>query len=357
MKELDELIDALDMSSYLDHQGIDYRHRHGSSGPQLNVKVCPSCGNSNWKVYISEYTGLGNCFAGSCEMKTFNKWKFIKVCVDGTNKQVFEHIKSISSQLGWRPKQKAKPTQYTSELVLPDSIELPDTNGDVPQYLLQRGVTAEMCKYFQLKYCHEGIFRYKDQFGDKKQNYSGRIVIPIFGMRGELVSFQGRDITGTSDKKYIFPPGYASSGAYLYNGHNAYEAKRLVIGEGVFDVMAIKSALDMEYETRDVATVGTFGMHLSSGANGNSQLAKLVELRRAGLEQVVFMWDGERNAIKAALDASVEVRSIGLTTRIALLPEGKDPNEVDRQTVIRAFSSAVDPNKTDGMKKILNRLI
>jgi DNA primase len=100
------------------------------------------------------------------------------------------------------------------------------------------------------------------------KHYNRRVLIPIYDLDGKLVSFQGRDITGTAEKKYLFPPGYArATGEHLYNGHNVIgRPSDVVVGEGAFDVIAIKVAFDADPTLRDVVPVGTFGKHLSHGA-------------------------------------------------------------------------------------------
>lgn len=354
--ELHELLDRLDMESFLDHAGIVYKHTTGRSGRQLNVKTCPSCGGAKWKVYINEDTGLGNCFHGSCEMRTFNKWRFIKATLgEASNFDVYTYIRSVSVELGWRPKRRAAATNMEiGECVLPSSFELPDVNGDVITYLLDRGVDAELCRYFQLRYCHVGGYVYNDSGKQKCQDHSHRVIIPIFDLNGNLVTFQGRDITGNAEAKYIFPPGRPATGRYLYNGHNAWHVKHLVIGEGAFDAIALKKAFDEESEFRELVPIGTFGMHLSSSADGDaSQLTALIELKRHGLERVTFMWDGEKNAIKNALDAANLVRRAGIRTRVAILPADCDPNEVSGEVVRTVFEQAYDPSTSLGLSRIL----
>jgi DNA primase len=358
VQELDELIDRLDMASYLDYSGIEYRNTVGRSGPQLWLKECPSCGGSKWKVYIGEETGLGSCFHGGCELERFNKWAFVKAVLGASsNKDVFNHLKQVSIHLGWRPKRQAKATALeTPEVKLPESVELPDVNGDVPEYLARRGVTPELCSYYQLRYCHEGYFGYTKNGRKCWQNFSNRILIPIFDMRGSLACFQGRDITGSAEPKYQFPPQIASAGCFLYDGHNAWGARRLVIGEGAFDVISIRAAFDEDMETRNCAAVGTFGMHLSAGTDGNSQVQKLVELKREGLEEVTFMWDGEKKAISAALEQATILARLGFKVRVAMLPHDKDPNEVPSAVVRQCFHARVDPMSAGGLANVLRRI-
>lgn len=337
--DLQEALDQIDMESWLDREGIDYKVTRGSRGIQLNVKECPACGNSNWKVYLNAESGLGNCFSGDCETK-YNKWKFIKTFLGSSStKDVIEHIKAVAAEQGWKPKTRhTAAVRHTGELHLPESYALP-YGGRNLKYLENRGITAEVAQYFHLRFCHRGVFEYGEGADKHTQDYSGRVIIPIYDLAGQLVSFQGRDVTDKSDRKYLFPPGYASTGSYLYNGQNAVGAERLVIGEGAFDVMAIRIAFDEDPALRDVVPVGTFGKHLSEGTE-ESQLGKLMQLKEQGLKEVTFMWDGEKRATQDAVKAALAVRRIGLVARIAFLPKNKDPNEVAPLVVRQAFWKA-----------------
>lgn len=338
--ELQEAIDTLDIEAWLDREGVRYRHTHGSRGPQLNVKECPVCGNSNYKVYIGAETGLGNCFSGDCETK-FNKYKFIAASLGLPHRAVIEHIKAVAKEFGWRPpRKKSMAVKLTSkDLKLPESFALPYQGRNV-KYLDNRNISGDVAQYFELRYSMRGTFDYINDAGrPMSQDYSHRIIIPIFDLEGELVSFQGRDTTGTADQKYLFPPGFASTGAYLYNGYNAVGAEHIVIGEGVFDVAAIKIALDADVSLRDVVPVGSFGKHLSHD-NDDSQVAKVMQLKEQGLKIVTLMWDGEPAAIAAAVKSALMLKSLGLITRVAVLPAGKDPNEVAGAVVRQAFYSA-----------------
>lgn len=338
--ELSEAIDKIEIEAWLDREGVRYRATRGSSGAQLNVKECPVCGNSNYKVYLNVESGLGNCFSGDCETK-FNKWKFISAYLGLPARDVIEHVKQVAREQGWRPprvKSIATSTR-SSSLVLPESIQMPHGGRNL-KYLENRNITGEIASYFELRFSHRGRFDYVDDEGrPMSQDYSNRIIIPIFDLEGDLVSFQGRDITGTADKKYLFPPGFASTGAHLYNGHNALGVEHACVNEGVFDVAATKIALDGEMELRDIVPIGSFGKHLSHGSE-DSQLGKLLRLKEHGLKIITFMWDAEKKAIKDAVMAAKLLKGYGFITRVALLPKGCDPNEVPGAEVRSAFWKA-----------------
>lgn len=338
-EHIEELAKSIDMEQYLDYEGIDYRVTRGARGTQLNLRECPVCGGDKWKVYINADTKLGNCFSGDCEAK-FNLFSFARAHIGGNTRSTIEHLEVVAGSLGWQPKKQSAPVDPQSALQLPASIALPH-EGQNLLYLEQRGIGADVATYFQLRFSLYGEHRYMLGNTVACQHYRERVIIPIFDLEGKLVSFQGRDITGRAEKKYLFPPGYASTGSYLYNGHNARGAKEIVVGEGVFDVMAQKVAMDADVSTRHVVPVGTFGKHLSvSDGRGSDQLGQFLRLKTEGLERVTFMWDGERAAMEAALKASMVLRQYGLEIRLARLPEGKDPNEVESGVVQAAYFQA-----------------
>lgn len=344
------------MSSWLDSQGIDYRTTRGSSGVQLNIKECPVCGNSSWKVYMNSETGAGNCFAGDHPPgENFSKWKFIRAALpDVSGRMLVEHIKAHVESSGWRPKRIVpEATKDSEEWALPPCVKLP-YRGQNLKYLADRGISDEICRYFDLRYCDEGHYRYRHAGEWRFMPFSKRVIIPVFDLWGKMVTFQGRDITGTHEKKYLFPPGLAGTGVYLYNGHNVKDTRRILICEGAFDVMAAKSALDEDESLRDVVPIGTFGKHLSFGT-GETQQAKLIQLKERGVEEVTIMWDGEIVATDDAVRASRKIREIGLRVRIAMLPKDKDPNEVSRSVVRKTFYEAIPVSRLSEVQVIVRR--
>lgn len=352
--ELQEAISKVDLEVWLDREGIDYRKSHGSSGEQINIKECPSCGNSNWKVYFGAHSSLGNCFV--CDTK-FNLFKFVSAQTGLNGRKTAAHIFQVSKEMGWRPPRKSttKVIMDVKDLKLPHSYALPIKGKNLP-YLENRGIGSDIAEYMHLRYCHKGLFGYVDSYGNKKyQDFSKRIIIPVFDLDGKIVSFQGRDITGTAEKKYLFPNGFASTGTILYNGHNVHDTERILVGEGVFDVAALKIAIDRDCDLRDAVPVGTFGKHLSFG-HDDSQLAKFMELQKRGVKEVTFFWDGEIKATDDAIEAGKMLRNVGFRVRIAMLPDGRDPNEISSDVVSSAYWKAMVLDSTSILKiKMMRR--
>lgn len=354
-RSLEEVLERLDMETYLDREGIEYRNTQGSRGPQLNVRECPRCGAAKWKVFLSQETGLGNCFSGSCDAR-FNKFSFIRDHTGLDNSKTAAHIFQYAKETGWRAPRKTTVAVVTESksVKLPYSFPIPIAGRNLA-YLENRGISKECAEYFHMRFCKAGLLSYLDQYGNTRyQDFKMRIIIPVFDLDGQLVSFQARDITGTAEKKYLFPNGFASTGAHLFNGHNVHHTERVLVGEGVFDVAAQKLALDTDPNLRDVVPIGTFGKHLSYGSE-HSQLSKFVELQKRGVKEVTMMWDGEVKATDDAIAAGEMLKGIGMSVRIAMLPKDKDPNEVTATEVCSAFWKAIPLTSGSAVKIMMLR--
>ena len=331
---------------FLDYEGVEYRLTSGSRGPQYNIKTCPVCGGDSWKVYLARDTGYGNCFAGSCETR-FNLWTFAKACIDTADSKIvgkkFDEIAKIG---GWKPKKVARPPSVpaiSGDLKMPTSIPIPDAN--IP-YLSDRGVSVSTARAFGLRMCIEGAWRYKDETGvDMIRPFSGRIIIPIFDLDGKFVTFQGRDVTGRQDPKYLFPARLPSTARYIYNGQRAAAASwsHIVMGEGAFDTIAIQDAIDGDRYLVGIGAVGSFGKKLTLDADIEqaTQLQALIQLKSLGLKTITIMWDGEKSAFSNAVKTAGRLTGLGFSARVALLPRGKDPAEVSAETVRRSIRLAV----------------
>jgi DNA primase len=336
-------LNELDISSWLDWYGIDYRRTTGSHGIQLNIRECPVCGNSNWKVYLNEETGLGNCFHGDCETK-FNKFKFIKAAIHANNfKEVMDNLDDYLDAVGWKPKPKEKPQENPfvnhQSFYMPNFIPLP-IKGRNLKYLTQRGISQEATAYFGLGFCKEGSYQYKKPDGNLGyKDFSMRVIIPIKDIDGKVVSFQGRDITGKAEKKYLFPAGVRSTGSLFYNGEHAVGAESIVINEGVFDVIATWQAFNEDPSMRSIIPVGSFGKHISFGNDRDSQINYLLTLKEKGLKVITMMWDGEHRAICDAIQTALKLKKYGFVVRVAILA-GKDPNELPPVIVRQAYWNA-----------------
>lgn len=348
--KLFEKLDDIDMEDFLSYAGVTFKMTTGSSGRQINIKECPACGTSKWKVYMNAASGLGNCFSGSCPKGTFNKFSFLQELYGDTKSMSFE-VDQYCRDIGWRPKKEEATVRYSGDFELPPTEEMVE-GSEGYEYVVRRGISPELIDYFGWRYCRDGVFTPTGDDG-YTQWFGKRIIIPVYDIGGELVSFQGRDVTGKAKQKYLFPRGLKSTGSFLYNADQSVGSKKIVIGEGVMDVAAIKTAMDM-HSIRGIGAVASFGKSLSMGASDTDQLYSLIRLKEKGLETVLFMWDGESKALSDALKTAIKLKGYEFNVAVCVLPDGKDPNEAPPDVVVGLLNTK--PQSVMEMMKMLAKL-
>lgn len=335
----------------LDTAGISYRLTQGGSGLQAQIHECPWCGSSDNRTYVNMDTGLGNCFKAQC-IGGFNKYELIKR-VNGfsTHAQITAYVQGSGNNVIQRlmynkPSAEAK---FDGELNLSESVEA-SRSARAMGYLESRRCSRETADYFGLRYTESGIYRYQFQSQEHTQDFSERIIFPIFDLDGNTVSYQGRDVTGSNPIRYLFPMGFSSTGSYLYNAHNEADCSTLVLSEGVFDVVSAKVAIKSDpLNCVGFGAVGTFGTSVGEG-----QIRTLETLRRErSLKRLIFLWDSERSALRSALKSSLLLTRRGFECSVAILPPGKDPGQCSFSEILASIKDRreVKPQTVVGLRR------
>src|SRR5690606_18178395 len=211
-------------------------------------------------------------------------------------------------------------TPATQQAFRPGSA--PASRNALKEYLAARGVTRE-----QMEACGLTVFEDVPVSYDR---FRDRIMFPIPDSRGRIIAFGGRAMSPDVAAKYLNSPETElfRKGNVLYNFVRARKAAgkggTVIAVEGYMDVIALAQA---GFENV-VAPLGT--------ALTENQMELL--WRMSG--EPVLCFDGDQAGIKAAWrTADLILPSIqpGRTARFALLPEGKDPDDLLRTDGPDAF--------------------
>ena len=179
-----------------------------------------------------------------------------------------------------------------------------------------------------------GLSRTKDGGGEPYDTFRNRIMFPIRDERGRCVAFGGRTLDPDGFAKYLNSPETEifKKSSTLYNVAAARAAAGggpLVVAEGYMDVIALARA---GWEAC-VAPLGT--------AITERHLEKLWRLE----PEPVIALDGDaagRGAALRAADLALPMLGEGRSLRFALMPEGRDPDDVVRAGGLKAFQDLVD---------------
>jgi DNA primase len=211
-------------------------------------------------------------------------------------------------------------------------------------YLKERGLTDETIKRFRLGYAPNGnvvntklaargtaqdllletrLLSPGKDGRDSFDFFRDRVIFPIFDPRGRPVAFGGR-IMGEGEPKYLNSPDTPlfHKGQMLYGLSLAREKaasdREIIVAEGYMDVIALAQA----GFTNAVAPLGT--------ALTETQIALLWRFA----PEPILCFDGDKAGRAAALRGADRVLPLlkpGFSLRFAMMPQGKDPDDICRR--------------------------
>ncbi len=224
-------------------------------------------------------------------------------------------------------------------------------------YLRDRGLSSVIQQTFRLGYAADSRNALKEHLAGKNvakeqieacglvvhgpdipvsyDRFRDRIMFPIEDSRGRVIAFGGRAMSADVPAKYLNSNDTElfHKGNVLYNFLRARKAQAkggtIIAVEGYMDVIALAQT-GFEHA---VAPLGT--------ALTENQLELL--WRMSG--EPVLCFDGDAAGLKAAqraADLALPLIRPGRTLRFALLPEGKDPDDLVRHGGPEAFRAVLD---------------
>lgn len=224
-------------------------------------------------------------------------------------------------------------------------------SSEAKAYCERRGIDDEMMQLWELGYapdegsalathlrkknhslseCRALFLVDQDSSGGYFDRFRGRLMFPIRDERGDLVAFGGR-LLGDGHPKYVNSgdtPLFRKS-RVLYGMYRAKDRiakdRRAVLTEGYLDVMACHKA----------------GVTLAIASLGTALTDDHARMLKRWCDGVIVLYDSDSAGQKAA-DRAIEVlEPEGLKVRIALLPEGDDPDTLLRRDGAGSLQRAV----------------
>ncbi len=165
--------------------------------------------------------------------------------------------------------------------------------------------------------------------------FRNRIMFPIRDVRGRCIAFGGRAMDPNDNAKYLNSPDTAlfDKGRTLYNHAPAREAagkgKPLIVAEGYMDVIALSEA----------------GFGAAVAPLGTAVTETQLQLMWRIAPEPVIALDGDSAGIRAAMkviDLALPLLEAGQSLRFAVMPEGKDPDDLIRANGAGAMQALLD---------------
>jgi len=170
----------------------------------------------------------------------------------------------------------------------------------------------------------------KNKKNDKLiDRFRGRIIFPIFDIRGNIVAFGGR-VMDDSLPKYINSPETLcySKGRELFGMHieKKSKEKKLLIVEGYMDVISLHQAgIDFAVAPLGTALTGMQGRILKKYA-----------------DEIILSYDADTAGQKATERGLEVLNRLGCRLKVLQIPDGKDPDEFIRKNGPEKFKMLID---------------
>ena len=231
------------------------------------------------------------------------------------------------------------------------------TGREAYEYLVKRGLDDKLIQSFGLGYApanRVGLTRHlRDQgIADKDiieaglavqpegrsdliDRFRDRVMFPIKDSRDRIIAFGGRALEASVPAKYLNSPETPlfHKGRVLYNfakaRQSAFDTKTLLVVEGYMDVIGLARG----GFNNAVAPLGT--------AVTEEQISLLWRL----VEEPVLCLDGDEAGLRAAyrvIDRALPLLKPGYSLRFAVLPQGKDPDDLVREGGAEAFNNVLE---------------
>ena len=237
-------------------------------------------------------------------------------------------------------------------------------------YLADRGLDAATQVKFRIGYAPGDRYALKEHLGSQGistgdmieaglliagddipvpfDRFRDRVMFPITDIRGRVIAFGGRALEKDVAAKYLNSPETPlfHKGHTLYNiaaaRQAAHDGAPVVVVEGYVDVIAMVAA----GYTGAVAPLGT--------ALTEDQLALLWKMT----EEPILCFDGDGAGLRAArraVDLAMPHLKPGKSLKVALLPQGQDPDDLLRSAGADAIRDVV--NAAQPMAQMLWRFM
>ncbi len=224
-------------------------------------------------------------------------------------------------------------------------------------YLTRRGLDAKALDRWEIGFAPEGWQALWDHLTGKNvsedlilgaglakpsnkgkkpyDTFRNRIMYPIRDPRGRCIAFGGRAMDPNDNAKYLNSPetDLFDKGRSLYNHGPARQAagkgQPLVVAEGYMDVIALAEA----------------GFGASVAPLGTAITEHQLQLLWRISDEPIIALDGDTAGLRAAMravDLALPLLEAGKSLRFALMPEGKDPDDLLRAEGSGAVQGVLD---------------
>jgi len=252
------------------------------------------------------------------------------------------------------------------------------------KYLIERGLKENTLRRFGLGFSAESsdsLCKYMEAHGSNMDmlaksglaiagknhmfydRFKGRVMFPIFDLRGNITGFGGRIIeANTSLPKYVNSPETP-----VYSKSRSLYALNLAKNSGIGTLLVVEGYMDVIslHQNGIINSVASLGTSLTEGQ---------ARLLKKYSEEIVISFDSDAAGQSAAMRSLDMLDEMGCRVRVLRIPEGKDPDDYIKKKGPAAFrklietaqpvveyktailKQEIDTGSTEGKIKFISRL-
>ncbi len=359
---LDELRTRLSLSQVVGRK-VMWDQRKSNQGKGDMWAPCPFHHEKTASFHVDDQKGFYYCFG--CHAKG-DAISFVK---ETENVSFIEAVEILAREAGMPmpardPKAQEKQDRRTQLAeVMEQAVQFfrlqlkTGAGGQARDYLARRGLGAEALERWEIGFAPDGWQALWDHLRGKNvaedlilgaglakpsnkgkkpyDTFRNRIMYPIRDARGRCIAFGGRAMDPNDNAKYLNSPETElfDKGRSLYNHGPARQAagkgQPLIVAEGYMDVIALAEA----------------GFGASVAPLGTAITEHQLHLLWRVSDEPIIALDGDTAGLRAAMravDLALPLLEAGKSLRFALMPDGKDPDDLLRAEGPAAVQAVLD---------------
>lgn len=217
----------------------------------------------------------------------------------------------------------------------------PDEPDALARAALAKGYTRE--NLIKTGLCYE-----RENDGQLRDRFHGRVIFPVHSIAGKVVAFGGRIMSAESKvAKYVNSPESViySKSRELYG---LYQAKQAIVR---------KDRCFLVEGYADVISMFQSGVENVVASSGTSLTPGQIRLIHRFTNNITVLYDGDKAGIKASLRGIDMLLAEGMNVKVLLLPDGEDPDSFAQGRGATAFQQYIDTHQVDFIRFKVNLLM
>ena len=217
----------------------------------------------------------------------------------------------------------------------------PDEPDALARAAISKGYTKE--NLIKTGLCYE-----RENDGQLRDRFHGRVIFPVHSLSGKVVAFGGRIMNADAKvAKYVNSPESIiySKSRELYG---LYQAKQAIVR---------KDRCFLVEGYADVISMFQSGVENVVASSGTSLTPGQIRLIHRFTNNITVLYDGDKAGIKASLRGIDMLLAEGMNVKVLLLPDGEDPDSFAQGRGATEFQKYIDTHQVDFIRFKVNLLM